>query len=296
MNILSIVNRFKTEKDCIQHLESVRWPKGPECPYCTWKGISSLPKENRHHCNKCNRSFSVTVGTIFHHSHLPLQTWFLAISLVLNAKKGLSSRQLARDLQINVKTAWRITMKLREAMKYDGQLLSGIIEMDETYVGGAPRGPNDRKKGKKAQRGKRDHKTPVVGAVSRDGKVVTETYSKRARIDSALLNSFVKRHVAIGTDTIILTDQHAGYNALRHFISHISINHRTNFAEPHGVNTNTIESFWAIVKRGIIGQYHKVSEHYLHKYLDEFSYRYNHRDLKQSEIFNKTIEKGLFIA
>jgi len=136
MNIIQIINKFPNESDCIDHLESVRWNNHPICPYCKSTNQTPMKNSRRYHCNNCNNSFSVTVGTIFHHTHIPIQTWFLAISLILNAKKGLSARQLARDLDINKNTAWRISMKIRDAMVYQGELLSGIVEMDETYVGG----------------------------------------------------------------------------------------------------------------------------------------------------------------
>lgn len=134
MNIIEVYGRFPTEKDCINHLEDVRWHGTPKCTYCGSDKVTPVPQEMRYHCNNCNTAFSVTVGTIFHHTHLPLQKWFLAISLVLNAKKGISARQMARDLQVNKDTAWRMGMKIRQAMTQQAQreLLTGVVEMDET--------------------------------------------------------------------------------------------------------------------------------------------------------------------
>ena len=142
MNIVHIFQRFPTQESCIAHLESVRWRDGVTCPYCGSLNTARR-KDNklRHRCYDCKPSFSVTVGTIFHHTHMPLQKWFLAIMLVLNAKKGVSALQLSRDLKVNKNTAWRITMQIRKAMTQAEQrnLLTGIVEMDETYVGGKPR-------------------------------------------------------------------------------------------------------------------------------------------------------------
>ena len=290
MNILSIYQKFKTQKDCIKHLESIRWPNGARCVYCGSTNVTPMSKEERHHCNACNTSFSVTVGTIFHHTHVPLQVWFLAISLILNAKKGLSARQLARDLQINKNTAWRISMKIRDAMKYDGELLSGIVEVDETFIGGKPRKPNKHK----GRAGVKKVKTPVIGAVSRGGDIVTETLDKRATLDTERLNTFIKGNIS--GNSLVLTDQYGGYASVSHFIEHLTVNHSRCYVEDNGVNTNTIESFWAIVKRGIVGQYHKVSEYYLHKYLDEFTFRYNHRKAKQSVTFQKVLTRGVMLA
>ncbi len=144
MNIVKIYKRFPAESDCISHLEKVRWKGKPVCPYCQSERTTAAPEEHRHHCNNCNTTFSVTVGTIFHHTHLPLQKWLLAVSIVLNAKKGLSSRQLARDLDVNKNTGWRMGMQIRKAMaeREKRELLSGIVEMDETYIGGKPRKGN----------------------------------------------------------------------------------------------------------------------------------------------------------
>ena len=132
MNIVSIYEHFPTNDDCIAHLEYLRWGDKPRCPYCESLKIKQLPNTRRYHCNTCRTSFSVTVGTIFHRTHLPLQKWFLAISIILNAKKGISARQLSRDLKINKDTAWRMAMKIREAMKESLQrnFLTGIVEGD----------------------------------------------------------------------------------------------------------------------------------------------------------------------
>jgi transposase-like protein len=140
MDIVSIYKTFPTHDDCIAHLEKVSWSGKPQCPYCSSLNATPAPKENRYHCNNCNTAFSVTVKTIFHHTHLPLQKWFLAVSIVLNAKKRISARQLGRDLQVNKDTGWRMARKIREAMmQYEQrQLLTGIVEADETYTSGNP--------------------------------------------------------------------------------------------------------------------------------------------------------------
>ena len=181
MNIITVFERFPTQEACIKHLEAARWGDMVTCPYC--KSDNTAPMENRHRCYDCKTSFSVTVGTIFHHTHLPLQKWFLAATLMLNAKKGLSALQLSRDLQVNKNTAWRIAMQFRKAMTQAEQrgLLTGIVEMDETYIGGKPR------KGTKGDgpapdgqhlRGRETKKTPVVGAVERGGKVTAKATDK----------------------------------------------------------------------------------------------------------------------
>lgn len=127
MNIVEIFDRFPTEKDCLNYIEQIRWKGTPVCPYCNSKNQTPLKNENRYHCNNCNTSFSVTVRTIFHKTKLPLQKWFLAISLILNAKKGISARQLARDIKVNKDTAWSMGMRVRRAMVEQRELMTGIV-------------------------------------------------------------------------------------------------------------------------------------------------------------------------
>ena len=139
MNIVQVYKQFPTHGACLKHLENIRWGATPKCPYCQSTRSTSLPNENRHHCNNCNTSYGVTVGTIFHKTRLDLQQWFLAMSLILNAKKRASARQLARDIQVNKNTAWYMAMRIRRGMADQGSLLRGLVEMDETFIGGKPR-------------------------------------------------------------------------------------------------------------------------------------------------------------
>lgn len=292
MNIIQIYQRFPTEKDCIAHIEAVRWKGKPTCPYCTSPRCTPTPKESRYHCNACNTSFSATVGTIFHHTHLDLQKWFLAITLILNAKKGISSRQLGRDLQVTKDTAWSMQMRVREAMVEQGALLSGIVEMDETYIGGKPRKGNKRKDdiegGNKSKRGRGTDKTPVVGMVERGGRVRAKV-QKRDRLKFKHLRQLVRENVDF-TNCTLMTDEYRGYSPFSSIIDHQTINHQVCYAIGN-IHTNTIEGFWALLKRGIVGQYHKVSIRYLNRYIDEFCYRYNHR--KNAGVFDLTLSRAL---
>lgn len=290
MNIVSIYKQFPSQDDCIAHLENVRWKGKPSCPYCKSKKVSSLPKEKRHHCNTCNTSFSVTVGTIFHKTKVDLQKWFVAISIVLNAKKGISARQLARDIQVTKDTAWYMGMRIRRAMAEYEDLLKGIVEMDETYIGGKPRKgkiDNPTPDGKQNIRGRGTDKIPVVGMVERGGKVKAVYHRK---LTQKSLANLVRGSVDVD-NTQIFTDQFKGYARLKHFIEHKSINHSIGQYVSGNVHTNTIEGFWALLKRGIVGQYHKVTLPYLPRYINEFCYRYNHRNNK--EVFEQTISRAL---
>lgn len=288
MNIVSVYQLFPTETDCLNHIEKVRWNGKPVCPYCKSTNQTPLPKENRYHCNTCNTTFSVTVGTIFHQTHLPLQKWFLALSLVLNAKKGISARQLGRDLEVNKDTAWRIAMKIRQAMSQQAQreLLTGVVEMDETYIGGKPRkgGGN----GTPLKRGRGTKKTPVVGMVEREGQIRAKVI-KDKKLNIKTLSSLVRENVDTSNTTLI-TDEYRGYFGIKRFMPHKVVDHTVWYVNGDA-HTNNIESFWALLKRGIVGQYHKVSLRYLPKYIDEFCFRHNHR--KEDDVFGLTLRRAM---
>jgi len=286
MNIVSIYKQFPQETNCIEYLEQVRWHNKPVCPYCDSTNATPVPKEQRYHCNNCNTAFSVTVNTIFHHTHLPLQKWLLAVTLVLNAKKGIAARQLARDLEVNRNTAWRMGMKIRQAMIDTEQrnLLTGLVEMDETYIGGKPR----KGSGQHSKRGRGTKKTPVVGIIEREGRV-TASPARNGQLTTKNLVDLVRRNVDTNNATLI-TDEFTGYIGIRRILPHEIVDH-SNWYVDGFKHTNNIESFWALLKRGIVGQYHKVSLHYLPCYINEFCYRHNHR--KHTDLFNLTISRGL---
>ena len=290
MSIVSTLKKFPNQEACIAYLEQARWNGKPVCPYCSSDNTNHLVSQLRHHCNGCRKSFSATVGTIFHDTRIPLQKWFLAIDLILNAKKGLSSCQLARDLDVRQATAWSMGHRIRKAMKQDTGLLSGIVEMDETYVGGKPRKvakKDDDDKGN--PRGRATKKECVVGMIERGGKVKASNVNK-----GSLKAKDLKELVRAGVDvenTTLITDEYRGYMTMRRIISHFQINHSEAYAVA-AIHTNSIESFWAILKRGIIGQYHKVSKQYLNAYIDEFCWRFNER--KNENSFDKLVGNMLF--
>lgn len=287
MDIIEIFKRFPTQDHCLDHLETVWWAGKPICPYCNSNRVSSLKSEHRHHCNNCNTSFSVTVSTIFHNTKLPLQKWFLAVALTLNAKNGLSARQLARQIRVNKDTAWRITMKIRDAMAEDKQrtLLSGLVEADETYISGKPR---KGKPGPKPKRGRGTKKTPVVGLIERGGRMVAEPVKKKD-LTHKRLSALVRQNVDIN-NTVLITDEFGGYVGIKHFMPYETVNHQIWYVDGHK-HTNSIESFWALLKRGIVGQYHKVSLRYLPRCISEFTYRFNHRE--RGDLFDLTIARAL---
>ena len=294
MNIIQIFKQFPTQESCVKHLEKILWGNKPICVYCGSTNTNPLVKELRHHCNGCRKSFSITVGTIFHHTAVPLQKWFLLISLMQNAKKGLSACQAARDIEVRRPTVWSMMHRIRKAMSDDGSLLSGIIEMDETYVGGKPRKENkkddDDENNTGSPRGRGTKKTPVVGMVERGGNVKAKATSK-FELKFADFLKLIRRNVNLA-ESLLVTDEYKAYDKMNNVIPHYSVNHSKEYARGD-IHTNTIESFWAILKRGIMGQFHWVSKKYLNNYIDEFCYRYNAREIDSSSVFTMTLSNML---
>lgn len=286
MNIIQIYKKFPTQNACLAHLEQVRWNNEPVCPYCKSKKQSPLPKEHRYHCNSCNKSYSVTVGTIFHSTKMDLQKWFLGITLVLNAKKGLSARQLSRDIEVTKDTAWRMQMQIRKAFREYGDLLQGIVEADETYIGGKNKNKHADKKTKGGQGRNTKDKTAVVGVVQRGGKVVAQ---KVKDVKGRTLKNFISENVSKGST--MMTDEWTSYKGLSPKFVHMVVSHGQGQYVKGECHTNTMENFWSILKRGIIGQYHKVSCKYLNQYINEFCFRYNNRD--NNQIFDLTLLKAV---
>lgn len=287
-SIVEVYRRWPTRDDCVGHLERVRWGDKPLCPYCGAERVSRNRDASREatasrwKCQRCLKSFSVTVGTIFHNTHVDLQKWFLLISLMLAAKKGLSAMQAARDLEMRRPTVWSMMHRVRRALADDGKLLAGIVEMDEAYVGGKPRKANRRDDDPPAPRGRGTRKTPVVGAVERGGRIKMAAVTK-FDLAAERLEAFVRSMIDTRR-TVLTADEYSGYNSLNRFVAHRRINHSRSYSErdlftaQYGtVHTNTIESAWAILKRAIIGQFHHISVKYLPLYLREIVYRYNMR-------------------
>lgn len=286
MNIVQIYKQFPDQDSCIEHLEKVRWNNIAKCPYCNSVNATKVSKESRYHCNNCNTSFSVTVGTIFHNTKLDLQKWFLAVSLVINAKKGISSRQLARDIEVTKDTAWYIQMRIRRAMNEYGELLRGIVEIDETYIGGKDTNRHQNKK--KSGGAGMDDKTPIFGMLQRDNKIVAKKVKKA---NWKILKQIIRANISRGA--VIITDGFGAYHNLNKEFKHEIIYHERGEYARGIYNTNSIENFWSLLKRGIYGQYHHVSDKYLNHYINEFCFRFNERGNK--EVFELTILKAVTI-
>ena len=290
MNLIEVMEHFPDQESCIDHLERIRWRGKPVCPHCgcikvVRKKEDSVGRVGRFHCSACKASFKVTHGTVFHGTKIPLQKWFLAISLILNAKKGLSSYQLQRDLDLNQKTAWFILTRIRAEManKTNPIVLQGVIEADETYIGGKPRKENKKEDREPAKRGRGTSKTTVIGAVERGGEVVAQVVEN---LTGRTILDFIRKVVNIKKSEL-MTDEYHGYRQFAAMMKHEVINHQLQYLEGDK-HTNTIEGFWSLLKRAWYGSHHHYQTAYTPLYVAERCYVYNCRNLEES-IFNKFI-------
>lgn len=277
MNLITVFTRFPDQEACIEHLENIRWGENPYCPHCGSIRVArkaEIDRIGRWNCHDCHASFNVLAGTIFSKTRIPLQKWFMAVCLVINAKKSLSSCQLARDLDLNQKTAWYLIQRIRAEMATkQADLLQGIVEADETYVGGKPRKQNKRSDDEpKAPRGRATSKTPIIGVVERGGDVA-------ARVATSLKGKDLLRFIKDNVDpagSLLITDEYKAYNAANKFIPHSVINHSVQYADG-AIHTNTIEGFWALIKRAWYGSHHHYDKAYTPMYIAESCWKYNNR-------------------
>lgn len=281
MKIIELFETFQTQEQALEHLERIRWRGRPICPYCGSEAVGTHASDDRTNrrwqCRTCTRAFSVTVGTIFHGTHIPLRSWFILIALMLNAKKSASAYQISRDIGVRRATVWSMMHRVRTAMANDprqASLLQGIVEADETYVGGKPRKGNRRKDDKPNKRGRGTKKVPVVGAVERGGRVIARP-AKPSDLSAKGLSKFIGRFVD-KAGTILITDEFGGYNRVSESMLHATVNHAVEYANGL-IHTNTIESFWSLVKRAWYGSHHHYSRKYIHLYIAEACYKYNNR-------------------
>jgi transposase-like protein len=276
------------EDACKAYLKARRWPQGVHCPRCGNPAVYDLPSRKWHwQCEKCAKDgyrFSIIAGTIFENTNKPLRDWFKVTHLILTSKKGMSSRQIGRYMGFgSVKTAWLMGHKIRTALiENDMDKLGGIVEVDESFIGGKDK--NKHWDGRK--RLPREHrlstKTPVIGAVSRKGNVVARVLDHITK-DAAQM--FVREMVS-NKVSLLATDESRVYDGLTEY-NHQTVDHHRKQYVIGAVHTNTIEGFWSIFKRGVVGTFHKMSAKYMPLYVAEFQFRYNNRF--NSDIFGTAI-------
>jgi transposase-like protein len=297
LNLSSMLPLFSNEKAAIAFVESKCWPNGPVCPHCCGREaypIESKPGAKRpvrpglRKCKACRKPFTVRVGTIFEDSKIPLAKWLMAIHLMTSSKKGISSHQLSRELDITQKAAWFLEMRIREAMRKDSPLgeLAGTVEADETYVGGRPRPANGLPGTNKPKRGRGTSKQAVMVLVERDGKAFAKTIVK---VDGRTLKGTIRE--CVNPSATIMTDEFSSYRGVgKHFAGgHHTVNHSQKEyvrQTPCGdvfVTTNTAESYFALLKRGHYGIFHQLSKQHLDRYCHEFTFRWDHRKVSDGQ-------------
>jgi transposase-like protein len=288
-NIRSLSAKFSSDEDCLKYIQEMRWPDGVvRCPECGCKSVKRVERgiakkgKNRRGwfflCGEktCHNQFSPTSGTLFHDTHLPLIVWFQAIVLILNAKKGISAMQLQRDLGIGgYKTAWYLNHRIRESMREGSlPLMGGIVEIDETYLGGRQKGHEGKKRNKNVVFGMRERGGPLRFLHTKDATAKTWNQILAANL-----------HEGVG---LVMTDESsAARSVLKGNPKHRMVRHGSG-EYVVGINyTNSIESAFSLLKRGIVGSFHRMSIKHLQRYLNEFSYRFNRR--KSVDAFTETV-------
>jgi transposase-like protein len=279
IDLCTLIEQYGSEDRCREYMEELRWPEGVHCVKCSSEKISHIYDRHQFHCESCNHQFSVTAGTIFHDTHLPLWKWFLCAYLLCECRKGMSANQLKRTLGISYKTAWYLCHRIRKAMaEADGHKLKGTVEIDETYIGP-----------KTTHAEQWDKKVPVIGIRERGGHV--HFIQATPHLDQARLYEIIARNVDKSVD-VIMTDESKLYGfgtTQYHKAKHETVNHSAKEYVRGDVTTNGIESAFSLLKRGIVGTWHRVSTKHLAAYLQEMTWRFNNR--KNPFLFRDTLKR-----
>lgn len=288
-SVIDLLNAFPDEQSCIDHLEMIRWDGNVISPFNPESKVYKCAN-NKYRCKNTGKYFNVKTNTLFDSSKIDLRTWFLAIYLITNHKKGISSLQLGRDLNVTQKTAWFMLHRIRKCFGIDnrcdeeGGCLDNEVECDETFVGGKNKNRHSDKKVENSQGRSFKDKTPVLGMVERKGKLVAKTIENT---QSGKITPEVVR--VVKESAKVYTDEWMGYNTVQKIYDHAFVKHNQGEYVNGRIHTNTIENFWSLLKRGIIGIYHFTSRKHLQRYVDEFVFRYNMRHGSTCFCFNQLL-------
>lgn len=286
-NLIQLLEYFSDDKTCREYLELIRWNGSLGCAYadCKHDEVYRYSDGKRYKCAKCKRQYSVRVGTIFEDSKISLQKWYAAIYLVTSHKKGISSHQLGRDISVTQKTAWFLLHRIRKTLGLPHtEKLSGVIEADETFIGGEEKNKHKNRKTAGTQGRSTKTKTPVVGVISRGGELRAKQIEDTRGYN---LRQFIIKNVEFGSD--LHTDEWHGYRHLRALFQHQFVRHNDNEYVNGNSHCNTLEGFWSLFKRGVNGIYHSVSKKHLQQYIDEFVFRYNTRKMTEDFRFDSML-------
>lgn len=288
-NLIEATQYFSDKQTCIDYLTKMRWSNGNvTCVFCNHTKVYQLKGANkRYKCASCRKQFSAIKGTIFENSPISLQKWFVAVYILTSHKKGISSCQLAKDISVTQKTAWFMGQRIRHALQtksFSKPLMTAVVECDETYIGGKEKNKHKSKRIEGAQGRSGKGKVAVFGMLERDGVVVA---MKVKDTKKATIQPIIEQHVVEGSK--VMTDEWKAYKGLKKKFEHEAVSHKAGIYVIGIAHTNTIEGFWSLLKRGVVGIYHQISAKHLDRYVDEFEFRYNSRKVSEAARFDNLL-------